>query len=200
MTATVYTLSEFVQGVSGDRRICGRTRSGRSRISWVRWSGLSVVRTVWRIWSRTARRTRTAGFVIHRAENLSVLAVVWPEGSGAPVHNHNGWAMEGVISGVEVNRNFTRTDDGESSVGGDVGRDAVDGSADGADDVFGGAAVGHSCRVDSGGEDAGDSCVRGGYCERVAVWIRSGERQGDAVPRSDGGVGWPARVLIGSAA
>ncbi len=52
------------------------------------------------------------GFVIHRAANLSILGVVWPEGSGAPVHNHNGWAMEGVISGVEVNRNFERTDDG----------------------------------------------------------------------------------------
>lgn len=52
------------------------------------------------------------GFLIHRAPQLTVLAVVWPEGSGAPVHNHNGWAMEGVISGVEHNRNYQRTDDG----------------------------------------------------------------------------------------
>ena len=52
------------------------------------------------------------GFVIHRADNLTVLCVVWPEGSSAPVHNHNGWAMEGVISGVEFNRNYQRTDDG----------------------------------------------------------------------------------------
>lgn len=52
------------------------------------------------------------GFVIHRADNLTVLCVVWQPDSGAPVHNHNGWAMEGVISGVELNRNYQRVDDG----------------------------------------------------------------------------------------
>ncbi len=52
------------------------------------------------------------GFVIHRSETLTVLAVIWPEGSSAPIHNHHGWAMEGVISGVELNRNYTRVDDG----------------------------------------------------------------------------------------
>ncbi|MYE05928.1 MAG: hypothetical protein F4Y04_01680 [Chloroflexi bacterium] len=52
------------------------------------------------------------GFVIHRADNLTVMAVVWQPDSGAPVHNHNGWAMEGVISGVEFNRNYQRVDDG----------------------------------------------------------------------------------------
>ena len=52
------------------------------------------------------------GFVIHRADNLTIMCVAWPEDSGAPVHNHNGWAMEGVISGVELNRNYQRVDDG----------------------------------------------------------------------------------------
>ena len=52
------------------------------------------------------------GFVIHRSEHLTVLAVVWQPGRGALVHNHNGWAMEGVISGVEFNRNYERVDDG----------------------------------------------------------------------------------------
>jgi predicted metal-dependent enzyme (double-stranded beta helix superfamily) len=54
------------------------------------------------------------GFTIYRAENLSVMCVVWPEGGGAPVHNHNGWAMEGVISGLERNRNYARLDDGST--------------------------------------------------------------------------------------
>jgi predicted metal-dependent enzyme (double-stranded beta helix superfamily) len=52
------------------------------------------------------------GFPIYRADDLSILAVVWPEGGGAPVHNHNGWAIEGVISGTERNRNYARLDDG----------------------------------------------------------------------------------------
>ena len=52
------------------------------------------------------------GFVIHRADNLTIMCVVWQPDSSAPVHNHNGWAMEGVISGLEHNRNYQRVDDG----------------------------------------------------------------------------------------
>ena len=52
------------------------------------------------------------GFTIYRSDDLSIMAVVWPLGGGAPVHNHNGWAMEGVIDGLERNRNYARLDDG----------------------------------------------------------------------------------------
>lgn len=52
------------------------------------------------------------GFIIHRTDNLTIMCTVWQPDSGAPVHNHNGWAMEGVISGVEFNRNYQRVDDG----------------------------------------------------------------------------------------
>ena len=52
------------------------------------------------------------GFPIFRADNLAVMAVVWAAGSGAPIHNHNSWAVEGVISGKEINRNYQRLDDG----------------------------------------------------------------------------------------
>ena len=52
------------------------------------------------------------GFSVFRAENLSVIAVVWAANSGAPIHNHNGWAVEGVIRGKEINRNYQRLDDG----------------------------------------------------------------------------------------
>jgi predicted metal-dependent enzyme (double-stranded beta helix superfamily) len=51
------------------------------------------------------------GFPIYRADDLSILAVVWQPGSGTPVHNHNGWALEGIISGTERNRNYGRRDD-----------------------------------------------------------------------------------------
>ena len=51
------------------------------------------------------------GFSIYRADDLSILAVVWQEGAGTPIHNHNGWAMEGIIRGTERNRNFARLDD-----------------------------------------------------------------------------------------
>jgi predicted metal-dependent enzyme (double-stranded beta helix superfamily) len=51
------------------------------------------------------------GFPIYRADDLSILAVVWQPGSGTPIHNHNGWALEGIISGMERNRNYARRDD-----------------------------------------------------------------------------------------
>lgn len=50
------------------------------------------------------------GFPIYRAEDLSILAVIWQPESGTPVHNHNGWALEGIISGTERNRNYARRD------------------------------------------------------------------------------------------
>lgn len=52
------------------------------------------------------------GFPIFRADNLAIIAVVWAANSGAPIHNHTSWAMEGVIKGVEINRNYQRLDDG----------------------------------------------------------------------------------------
>jgi predicted metal-dependent enzyme (double-stranded beta helix superfamily) len=52
------------------------------------------------------------GFDIFRDASLTVRAVVWAANGGAPPHNHNGWALEGVISGVERNRNYQRLDDG----------------------------------------------------------------------------------------
>jgi len=52
------------------------------------------------------------GFTIYRADDLSIMCVVWQPGVGTPIHNHNGWAMEGIISGMERNRNFARRDDG----------------------------------------------------------------------------------------
>jgi predicted metal-dependent enzyme (double-stranded beta helix superfamily) len=51
------------------------------------------------------------GFPIYRADDLSILCVVWQPEAGTPIHNHNGWAMEGIISGMERNRNFARLDD-----------------------------------------------------------------------------------------
>jgi predicted metal-dependent enzyme (double-stranded beta helix superfamily) len=51
------------------------------------------------------------GFPIYRAEDLSIICVVWQPNAGTPIHNHNGWAMEGIISGMERNRNYARLDD-----------------------------------------------------------------------------------------
>ena len=51
------------------------------------------------------------GFTIYRADDLSIFAIVWQPGVGTPIHNHNGWAIEGIISGLERNRNFARLDD-----------------------------------------------------------------------------------------
>ncbi len=54
------------------------------------------------------------GFPIYRAEDLSVICVVWQPNAGTPIHNHNGWALEGIISGTERNRNYARRDNAET--------------------------------------------------------------------------------------
>jgi predicted metal-dependent enzyme (double-stranded beta helix superfamily) len=54
------------------------------------------------------------GFTIYQADDLTILAVVWPVNGGAPIHNHNGWALEGIVSGMERNRNYARLDDGST--------------------------------------------------------------------------------------
>lgn len=51
-------------------------------------------------------------FDIHISDRLSVMAIVWAAGSGAPAHNHNGWAMVGVVRGRERNIGYHRRDDG----------------------------------------------------------------------------------------
>jgi predicted metal-dependent enzyme (double-stranded beta helix superfamily) len=52
------------------------------------------------------------GFNIYRDDGLTISAVIWQPNVGTPPHNHNGWAMEGVLSGMERNRNYERLDDG----------------------------------------------------------------------------------------
>lgn len=113
MTTGIYTIQDLVRDA---QRIADRGDSAEQQIA-------AIAGPLERVISRpdclldlpdceTADPEK--GFMIHRSDNLTINAVVWAPDSGAPVHNHNGWAMEGVISGVEVNRNFDRTDDGST--------------------------------------------------------------------------------------
>ena len=111
MTTALYSLDQFVRDA---REVAARHQSADDTIA-------DLVGPLERIVARPDCLADFAsnddpspdkGFVIHRSDELTVLAVVWPAGSSAPIHNHNGWAMEGVISGLELNRNYTRIDDG----------------------------------------------------------------------------------------
>ena len=113
MTTATYTLQDFVLEA---QRVADRGDSAEQQIA-------QIAAPLERIIQRREclldlpdndEADPDKGFVIHRSDNLTVMAVVWPEGSSAPVHNHNGWAMEGVISGVEFNRNYQRVDDGST--------------------------------------------------------------------------------------
>jgi predicted metal-dependent enzyme (double-stranded beta helix superfamily) len=111
MTTTLYTLQEFVRDA---QEVAARRQAPDDTIA-------NLLGPLERIIARpdcladfdgNDDPDPDKGFVIHRSDDLTVLAVVWPEGSSAPIHNHNGWAMEGVISGLELNHNYTRVDDG----------------------------------------------------------------------------------------
>ncbi len=111
MTTGTYTLQDFVKEA---QRVADRGDSAERQIA-------QIAEPLERIIQRQdclldLRDNDDAdpdkGFVIHRADNLTIMCTVWQPDSSAPVHNHNGWAMEGVISGVEFNRNYQRVDDG----------------------------------------------------------------------------------------
>ena len=111
MTTATYTMQEFVLEA---QRVADRGDSAERQIA-------QISRPLERLIQRrdclldlpeVDDADPDQGFVIHRADNLTVLCVVWQPDSSAPIHNHNGWAMEGVISGVEFNRNYQRIDDG----------------------------------------------------------------------------------------
>ena len=111
MTTATYTLQDFVQDA---QRVADRGDSPERQI-------VQIADPLERVIQRqdclldlpdNDEADPDKGFVIHRSDNLTVMAVVWQPDSSAPIHNHNGWAMEGVISGVEFNRNYQRTDDG----------------------------------------------------------------------------------------
>jgi len=111
MTTTVYTLQQFVEDT---RAIAARRLDAEAAVRAIAGPLARIIERPDCLADFPANDDPSPdkGFVIHRSADLTVLAVVWPEGSGAPIHNHNGWAMEGVIAGVELNRNYTRTDDG----------------------------------------------------------------------------------------
>ncbi len=111
MTTAAYTLMDFVGEA---QRIADRGDSAERQISRIAGPLERIIqrRDVLLDLPENDDPDPDKGFVIHRADNLTVLAVVWQPNVGAPVHNHNGWAMEGVISGVEFNRNYQRVDDG----------------------------------------------------------------------------------------
>ena len=111
MTTSTYTLMDFVKDA---QRIADRGDSAERQIAQISDPLERIIqrRDVLLDLPENDDADPDKGFVIHRSDNLTVMAVVWQPDAGAPVHNHNGWAMEGVISGVEFNRNYQRVDDG----------------------------------------------------------------------------------------
>ena len=113
MTTATYTLMDFVEEA---QRIADRGDAAERQIAQIADPLERIIqrRDVLLDQPENDDPDPDKGFVIHRSDNLTVMAVVWQPDVGAPVHNHNGWAMEGVISGVEYNRNFQRVDDGST--------------------------------------------------------------------------------------
>src|SRR5919199_478792 len=57
--------------------------------------------------------------------NLTVRAVVFPEGKPTPVHDHLTWGMVGVYEGVERENRYHRIDDGSRAGYAELVHDSV---------------------------------------------------------------------------
>ena len=109
MTTDVYTLDRFAEDARSvvDRKM--------SELETVRALTPLLERIVARpdcLADRGGDPDPDRGFEIYSSPDLSIQAIVWQPGRGAPPHNHNGWAMVGVVRGHERNTPFTRKDDG----------------------------------------------------------------------------------------
>ena len=109
MTAAVYTVQQFVAEA---KSVVDQGKAPQATVE-------ALTPMLQRLVSRPGCLTDLGGladpdrtFDIHVADNLSVMAIVWPANGGAPAHNHNGWAMVGVVIGHERNIGFKRSDDG----------------------------------------------------------------------------------------
>jgi predicted metal-dependent enzyme (double-stranded beta helix superfamily) len=111
MATTVYTLQDFVRDAKG---IVARGLEEQPTIELISEQLLKVISRSDCLadFDGNDDPDPERGFSVFRSDDLAILAVVWAADSGAPIHNHNGWAVEGVISGKEVNRNYQRLDDG----------------------------------------------------------------------------------------
>ena len=113
MTTKTYTIQEFVQDARaiidrrlGEQKTLEALTEPLSRVI-ARQDCLADVES-------SGNANPEKGFPIYRADDLSILCVVWQPDAGTPIHNHNGWALEGIISGTERNRNYARRDDGST--------------------------------------------------------------------------------------
>ena len=51
-------------------------------------------------------------FDLYADDDLTIRIVIWRSGETTAIHNHNSWALIGVVEGNERNTNYRRLDDG----------------------------------------------------------------------------------------
>ncbi len=109
MAGDAYRVQEFVEDA---KRIVGRCEGPESTVQFL---GPLLERLVSRpdcLADLGGSASPDESFDIHRADDITIRATVWQPNIGAPAHNHNGWAMVGVIEGHERNTAYRRVDDG----------------------------------------------------------------------------------------
>lgn len=60
---------------------------------------------------RKRRPERQGRYMLRRAPNFNITAVVWGPGDGAPPHNHETWGLIGVLENEIHEKRFRRLDD-----------------------------------------------------------------------------------------
>ena len=180
MTTATYTIQDFVREA---QRIVDRGDSAERTIAAISGGLERIINRPDCLTDLPGRNDPNPdeGFSIHRSDNLTINAVVWAPDSGAPIHNHNGWAMEGVISGIELNRNFDRTDDGAIPWYATLEERDPHARAAGRDHLPARAALGHPRGGDPARQDRRDPRLWARPLHAVALPLRPRNRQGHAV-------------------
>ncbi len=109
MTADLYTLDRFVEDA---RAIVARQKGDLETVQALTPLLERIVSRQDCLADRGGDQDPDRGFEVYVSPTLSIQAIVWHPDRGAPPHNHNGWAMVGVIRGHERNTLFHRKDDG----------------------------------------------------------------------------------------
>ncbi len=110
---TDYSLASFIADME---RITGAQRSPAKIVAEAKPLLAKLIRNPGCLEAKFKKRgvTEYGRYMLHRAKNFNVTAIVWGPGDNAKAHNHFTWGLVGVIENEIQETRFRRLDDGSN--------------------------------------------------------------------------------------